>query len=95
MPQYSSTATGHRPFNWVLVLGLLVVIIFEPSTAQTSLPEPVDPLKRPEVTPGRLSVGLTLGYVPAGGAAFGYDEEMGSYTDDYAVHALTPDLTLQ
>ena len=66
-----------------------------PSLAQSgSLPEPVDPLKRPETTPGRLSVGVALGYDPVSGSLFDVDDDGNPYTDTFAVHAFAPSLTL-
>ena len=54
------------------------------------LPEPVDPLKRPEHTPGRFSFNFYFGYSPSSGAYLDYDEEGNPYTDSYTSHALSP-----
>ncbi len=76
----------------LLLAGLLAL----PALAQSGpLPDPVDPLKRSETTPGRLSVGVVLGYAPVSGNLFDVDDDGSPYTDTFAVHALTPSLTLK
>jgi len=60
-----------------------------PSPA-SQLPEPVDPLKRPEHTPGRFSFNFYFGYSPSSGAYLDYDEEGNPHTDSYTSHALSP-----
>ena len=72
-------------FSLLLLLGL--------SLAQ-SLPEPVDPLKRPEPEPGKLAFSASIGYTPTGYTVVGLDEDRGPYTDQAAGHAFTADLTL-
>jgi len=72
---------------------LLLLLAFGLALAQ-SLPEPVDPLKRPEPEPGKLTFSASLGYTPTGYTAVGLDETRGPYTDRVAGHALTADLAL-
>ena len=90
---------------WYVVRGVLILkrplakaaffllLVFSFSLAQ-SLPEPVDPLKRAEPEPGKLTFTASLGYTPAGTTAVGFDEARGPYTDQIASHAFTADLAL-
>jgi len=86
-------ATAWRGCGVVLVLTLLLALA-GPVVAQASLPQPVDPLKRPEPTPGRLALNLSLSYAPTGGLVLDYDADGNPYSDTYAVHAFTPNLAL-
>ena len=89
-----SATNGRRkaPFSSFLV-ALLVPGLLGLALAQ-SLPEPVDPLKRPEPEPGKLTFSASLGYVPTGYAALGVDQAKGPYTDQVASHGLSADLAL-
>jgi len=73
---------------------VLLLALAGPAVAQASLPQPVDPLKRPGHTPGRLTLNLSLGYAPTGGLVLDYDADGNPYSDTYAVHAFTPNLAL-
>ncbi|WP_287372310.1 hypothetical protein [Oceanithermus sp.] len=80
---------------WLAAALLLAGSLALPALAQSGpLPDPVDPLKRPETTPGRLSVGVALGYDPVSGSLFDVDDDGNPYTDTFAVHAFAPSLTL-
>jgi len=57
-----------------------------------ALPQPVDPLKRPEPEVGKLTFSASLGYRPHGYTRFGLDENKGPYADQTTSHALTADL---
>jgi len=82
-----------RPKRFTLVLPLLLLLAFGLALAQ-SLPEPVDPLKRPEPEPGKLTFSASFGYTPATHTAFGLDETRGPYTEQTAVHGFSADLAL-
>lgn len=75
---------------------LLAGSLAQPSLAQSgSLPEPVDPLKRSEPSPGLFSLSFSLGYHPAGGRVFDIDADGRPYTERLARHAFSPSLGLQ
>ncbi len=78
---------GHG-ISW---LAAVLLTLWFAAQAQ-GLPQPVDPLKRPETTPGRFSFDLSLAYVPGGGSLLGVDEAKGPYQETYATHSLTPQL---
>lgn len=52
----------------------------------------MDPLKRPEPEPGKLTFSASLGYRPHSYTSLGFDETKGPYTDQTTSHALTADL---
>ncbi len=72
---------------------LLLLLAFGLALAQ-SLPEPVDPLKRAEPEPGKLTFSASLGYTPTGYRGLGVDPAKGPYTDRVAGHGLSADLAL-
>ena len=82
-----------KPKRFTRVLPLLLLLAFGLALAQ-SLPEPVDPLKRPEPEPGKLTFSASFGYTPATHTAFGLDETRGPYTEQTAVHGFSADLAL-
>jgi len=72
-------------------MSLWPLFAFSLSLAE-GLPQPVDPLKRPEPEPGKLTFSASLGYRPHGYTRFGLDENKGPYADQTTSHALTADL---
>ena len=75
---------------------LLAGSLAPPSLAQSgSLPEPVDPLKRPERSPGLFSLSFSLDYNPGGGQVFDVDDDGHPYAERLARHAFNPSLGLQ
>jgi len=82
-----------KPKRFTRVLPLLLLLAFGLALAQF-LPEPVDPLKRPEPEPGKLTFSASFGYTPATHTAFGLDETRGPYTEQTAVHGFSADLAL-
>jgi len=92
-PLLTLPRTLPSPLLWATFLSAVLLAAL-PAAAQ-SLPEPVDPLKRPASTPGRLTLGVSLGYAPTSGVLFDVDEGGNPYTDTYALHTLIPDLSLK
>jgi len=82
-----------KPKRFTRVLPLLLLLAFGLALAQ-SLPEPVDPLKRAEPEPGKLTFSASLGYTPSGYRGLGVDPAKGPYTDRVASHGLSADLAL-
>jgi len=75
---------------------LLAGSLAPPALAQSgSLPEPVDPLKRPERSPGLFSLSFSLDYNPGGGQVFDIDDDGRPYTERLARHAFSPSLGLR
>lgn len=83
--------------RFLLAAALLLTGSFvQPALAQSgSLPEPVDPLKRPEHSPGLFALSFSLDYNPAGGQVLDIDDDGRPYTEQLARHAFSPSLGLQ
>ena len=98
IPLIRTPRSPRHSASLVLAAFLLAVVVSlitpSPALAQASLPQPVDPLKRPEHTPGRLTLNLSLGYAPTSGLVLDYDADGNPYSDTYASHTLSPSISL-
>jgi len=86
---------GHLLLLMPFLLAFATAFLASLTLAQSGdLPQPVDPLKRAENTPGRFSFNISFGYKPTGGRVLDFNEDGVPYTKTYAVHRLTPAFAL-